>query len=198
MLNRIRTLTICAAAVISASVGKAGSITVFDDAFQLQNDGIALTTGSYEVVFGSFSSGVFTPYLGNANNSDNSGYVDVTSPEFSVSFSAASNANAVAGTQAYLAILLAADNSNYSAATPQIILTDSTWIVPTFTLTGPDLSFELTAGTQAFNVGSFNSTYNFNGGAQIINIAAVPEPSSFAAFAGFAVLGLAASRRRRA
>jgi len=42
------------------------------------------------------------------------------------------------------------------------------------------------------------TSFSFNGGNEIINIAAVPEPSTYAALAGVAVLGLAALRRRRA
>lgn len=191
--------SLAALLIIAAPIVHAGSITVYDEVFQLKYNGVTVTTGSYEIVWGTYSTGVFTPYLGNANNSDNSGYADVTIPELSVSFSAASNVNAVVGSTAAMAILYAADNAPYSVSTPQIILTDPSWTVPAFSLTGPDLDFSFTSNTTAYNVGAFASTFSYNAGNEIINIAtaAIPEPSSFAALAGLAMLGFAGMRKRR-
>ncbi len=70
------------------------------------------------------------------------------------------------------------------------VWTDPTWVLPSdgFTVTYASNP----TGTN-FRQFTASSTPVFTG-----VVAAIPEPSAFAAFAGFAVLGLAASRRRRA
>jgi hypothetical protein len=72
------------------------------------------------------------------------------------------------------------------------IFTDPTWVVPSdgFTVTYSNTTTGAFAQLGASAVAAFTKT--------IAAAQAVPEPSSFAALAGFAVLGFAASRRRRA
>lgn len=72
------------------------------------------------------------------------------------------------------------------------IFTDPTWVVPS---DGFTVSFSNTTAGSFAQLGTTASPAFMK---TIAATSAVPEPSSFAALAGFAVLGLAASRRRRA
>jgi MYXO-CTERM domain-containing protein len=172
---------------------KAGSFNLYDDTFSILINGAA-ATGSLEATWGTFSAGVFTPLAG-----IDSGYADLAGPELSAGFSGPDNTVFAVNVSPALAILSAADGTAYSASIPQIVLTDSSWVVSTFTLTGPDLAFELSAGTVANQVNGVPSSFTFGAtGNDTITIGIIPEPSTFTALAGVAVLGLAALRRRRA
>ncbi|MCF3649815.1 PEP-CTERM sorting domain-containing protein [Synoicihabitans lomoniglobus] len=73
------------------------------------------------------------------------------------------------------------------------------WIGDTLELTSvtaTSASQSLTDFKFAFNTAANAATISFDN-LSISSLSAVPEPSSFATLAGFAVLGLAASRRRR-
>lgn len=58
-------------------------------------------------------------------------------------------------------------------------------------------SFTATGTSQLFTVGPTGSNEANLAGLQVVQTSAVPEPSTYAALAGLAALGLAAARRRR-
>ncbi len=69
------------------------------------------------------------------------------------------------------------------------IWTDSTWLVPA---AGGGITFSTTPGVGVANTLGSTASPVLTGVVQ-----AIPEPSSFAALAGLAVVGMAATRRRR-
>jgi len=181
----------------------AGSVVLSDTNFSLTLDGVAVPAGLYEVRWGTFSAGSFAPLFSLTNTIENGAYLDAGTPELLATFSASDNvATGPFGSSLALSLSLLPDDSSYALATAlnSIVLIDPLWIAGTFTLLGPELIYNFSASTTvALLTGQIPSmtTFNFNGGNELINISAIPEPSSFAAFAGLAVLGLVASRRRR-
>jgi hypothetical protein len=205
MKNKLRTLTISALAVFSLPAGGlAGSVTLEDFDFGLASPSGAPITSTISAMWGTYSAGVFTPLLSNTQQNNNTGYADGSAPELSVVFTQPNNNNITAGASLFVSIFNVpggAGDSTWSSTTPQIVLGDPTWTAPTFQLTTPNLTFELTANTQAQALAAFGGstgTYNFNGGDQQIQL--VPEPSTYAllSLAGLALGGYAARRRRRA
>lgn len=195
-MNTIKLLVASVAAGI-ASTAYSNSISIFDDTFSFLNGSSSVANGTYDARWGTFSGGVFTPFLGASENVNNSGYIalDPFGNEIQVSFAQTNNNVVAASTQLALAFTATLDGSSYSDSAPQVILTDASWVAPTFVfLSTPIVQFSMTANTTALR-----GTYSFNGGNQVLNIAssAIPEPSSFAAIAGLGILGFAASRRRR-
>lgn len=172
-------------------------VNLFDDTFSLINGTTPVTTGTYEVRWGSYSGSVFTPYFGVPAGVANDGYVGNPFGAFELfaSLTTADNTVISANTQLYLAVTLLADQANYVSSANEIILTDPSWLAPSFALVGDPKDVSLTASTTALK-----GSYSFNGGNQILTIGSatvIPEPSSFAALAGLAAVGMAASRRRR-
>ena len=87
------------------------------------------------------------------------------------------------------------DTKTPGAATDWMIVTNPAWVVTALTPAAGVNPVDYTI-TDAGTVASYGT---ISSGKFITALApAIPEPSSFAALAGFAVLGLAASRRRRA
>lgn len=130
-------------------------------------------------------------------NSSNTGYVEFESPEIFVGLTQVDNTIYTAGNQ--LALAFYTDGSpdaqtlNWSPTSGfGAVLTDTSWIVPTFANNANIISYNLSANTIAL-VGA----YSFNGGNEVITLAPIPEPATFAAFAGMAMLGLAVVRRRK-
>jgi hypothetical protein len=192
-MNYLKSLLIASLISVPAI---AGSLLLEDFDHSFLVDGVALNDAlNYEVKWGTVSGSVFTPLFGNAINDNNVGYYvgSSTGPEITVSLNQADNTVLTVGAPLALSFTLIADDGVYSSSADQIVLTDPSWTVPTFTLTSADID-TFTASTTVVGPGSFS----FNGGNEIINIVAVPEPSTYAALAGVAVLGLAALRRRRA
>jgi hypothetical protein len=195
-------------AIVGSLTGlNAGSVALNDADFTFQLDGATLPGGLYEVRWGSFASGVFSPFYGNLDTINNGAYIDTGFVPGTVELIAALTAgdNSVTGpanTQLYLSFSTLSDDSDYAGATNlnSIVLTDPTWVAGTFTLLGPDLQYSFSSSTTVSLLAGQNpaTSFSFNGGNEVINIVSVPEPSTYAALAGVAVLGLAALRRRRA
>jgi hypothetical protein len=185
-----------AAAISLASVvsSYASVFSIYDGDYSFFDGANQITTGAYEVRWGTYVSGVFTPVAGVSSSDASQGYNDPSSPEISALLSLGNNVDIAAGTQLALNLTFLADDSNYVSAVKEVILTDATWVAPTFALVGPEVAVAFTSSTTALK-----GSYSFNGGNEVFTIApAIPEPSTYAALAGVAVLGLAALRRRRA
>lgn len=205
MKNILRNLTVSAIAALSLPTAAfAGSVTLEDFDFSLSGPSGSPITSTVSAMWGTFSSGVFTPLLGNTQQNNNTGYADGSAPELSVVFTQPNNNNITAGANLFVSIFNVpggAGTSTWSASTPQIVLGDPTWTAPTFQLTTPNLTFEFTANTTAQPLAAFGGstgTYNYNGGIEQIQM--VPEPSTYAllGLAGIALGGYAVRRRRRA
>ena len=188
MKNKILAASFACFAALSANATDFG---IYDGDYSFFNGASQITTGSYEVRWGTFAAGVFTPIGGLSSTSVNAGYNDLSSPEIIAQLSLGNNTLIAAGTQLSLNLTLLADDAAYVASANEVILTDSTWVAPTFQLSGPRTDVVFTANTTALK-----GNYSYNGGNEIFST--VPEPSTFAALAGVSVLGLAALRRRRA
>lgn len=192
-MNTSTKITFLAAAGLAASSAFANSVALTDFSFSLFNGDVQVADATLDVRWGTYSGGVFTPFLSAAYNDNNTGYADLSSPELSVSLTQGDNVAVPAGTVLALAITNFDFGTTYTPSEFEVILTDPTWVAPTFALVGlPDLDLTLTSNTTALK-----GQYSFNGGNEILNLQAIPEPSAFAALAGLAVLGGVATRRRR-
>lgn len=181
-------------ALTAISASQAGTFSIYSDTLNIS--GISTNISA---LWGSYSSGVFTPLLTSTPTpSQNVGYYggSATPPELDVTLSQNNNNTIAVGTSLYLSIYNSPEGSAYSATANQIVLSDPTWIAPTF---GPSSSnsTELTANTVVNNLSGFTGgSYSYNAGNPSISLSAVPEPSSYALLAIGAV-GLFFSFRRR-
>ena len=195
----MRTIIATALSLTAGGLAYAGSVTLSDSDFSVKNSIGATVTAetAFEARWGFFSGGIFTPIYGSASVEGNQGYLYVSpgGNEISVGLSAGDNTVVPAGSALYLAFLDAVDDTVYSGSINQIVLSDPSWIAPTFTAVTPTLDFALTSQTTV--VKGQASQYSYNSGNQVISFQSVPEPSSYAALAGMMVLGAVATRRRR-
>jgi hypothetical protein len=88
---------------------------------------------------------------------------------------------------------LTAGGAKQAAITAWAVLTDTSWVAPSFAVNGNAVDFTFTANTQAV-IGSFSG--GAAGGVGIQTITMVPEPSS-ASLLAIGVAGLVALRARR-
>jgi hypothetical protein len=195
---------IVALTAISSSIAQVHTgIHLIDTSFNLSDGSTAITTSTplLEVRWGTYAGSVFTPVGGVSAITENAGFLgDPFGDGFltvEATLAYANNTVIAAGTPLALAITSIADDGNYSSSASQVILTDSSWVVPTFdAFAATALEAVFSASTVAVR-GQYvfsavgNDTLNFQS-------TVIPEPSTYAALAGVAVLGLAALRRRRA
>lgn len=187
------------ASVLTSKAVSYNTISLFDDTFsaKIGTTTINAQSPNYEVLWGTFTGGVFTPIGGSVHTGDNDGYIGdpFGSFELSATLSLSNNTTLAAGTQLYLAITSLPDDSNYVTSSFEAVLTDPTWLAPTFDAFASDgLVVSFTAQTTAVK-----GQFSYNNGNEIINLAssAIPEPSTYAVLAGLAVIGAAAYRKRR-
>ena len=202
------------------SISNASTISILDKSYTINafNSNLSAVVpwsptyganGDYlTAVFGTWSSNLFTPFYTQALSAVNPalnlgyGYAEVrngtaSTDGLSVSLnqtSPSSGLNIAAGTQVALAIFNKPDTSavawkDYSGSV-KAVLTDTTWTVPTWTLTGNDKTFAFTASTEAL-MGAF--TYSASG---FDTITLIPEPST-ASLMAIGAIGLIALRVRR-
>ena len=199
MNNMIKFVAI-ALAPVAAFAQNFNGVSLLDSTFSLLNGATAITSGTTDARWGTWNAGTstFTPFYGVAYSASNDGYAGdpFGSFEISLTLGAGDNTTIASGSALAVSISLREYQSDYSATATEVILTDSAWTAPLFSLAAEN-SKELffSADTTAVK-GSFT----FNGGNEVINLSSsvIPEPSTYAALAGVAVLGLAALRRRRA
>ena len=180
-----------ALAAISAS--QAGTFSIYSS-----NLTISGINSPIAALWGSYSSGVFTPLLTSTPTSGlNTGYYDNSGPETAVDLSQNNNNTIAATTTLYLSIYNRAAGLAYSSTVNQIVLSDPTWLAPTFGVTSSN-SVNFTTNTVVNNLSGFTGgSYSYNAGTPSVALAsAVPEPSTYALLAVGAV-GLFLSFRRR-
>jgi len=195
-------LTLVAAVLAAATPTKAGNVGVEDFALSIFLPGGAPVTSDISAIWGTYSGGVFTPLLSATQSSANTGYYDPSEPELVAFLTQSDNSNIGIGANLFLSIYNVAPGlgvSTWSDTLALIVLSDPTWVAPTFTINTPSLTWELTADTQVHPVGGVSGTYNFNDGAPQITLEAVPEPSTYAllTLGGLALAGHVIRRRRR-
>jgi hypothetical protein len=197
-LYSILTSLIAATAFSHASV-----LTLEDFDFTLLNPAGTALTAPYSNItglWGTYSSGVFTPLITSTPNAaTNSGYAALAGDDMLVNLSQSNNNLVVAGATLSISFYKLEEGSTYSSTVDQIVLTDPTWIAPTFVFgTGSNsVSFTSSTSTQLLSGFQNAGTYTYNDGTESLRFAsAVPEPSTYALMAVGAV-GLFLSFRRR-
>lgn len=180
------------AACLLVNPVKAETITIDDFNFTVGNRpaGADILSGRWGVWDSATSS-----FVQAVTSALNAGYVDVPSPELSITLNQTTAGTYAAGTAMALAIFTNgsadAQATNYSAATRAVVLTDVAWVAPAWANNANMVSFTFSGST----VARFGS-YNFNGGNEILTLAVIPEPSTFSLLA-LGGLGMVASRLRR-
>jgi len=187
MNKKIIALLVLAAAPVFAT-----DAVLFEDFDYSISGNTVVKSGSIKALWGTYSNSVFTPISGT-----NSGYFALSGDDSSVNLGATTNANVLANTLISLGFFDIAASASFgtvTGATAYAVLTDPSWIAPTFSTSPGAVTVSFTNNTVA-SFGTFSRT----GANDVITLkgSAIPEPSTYAAFAGLAVLGLAASRRRR-
>ncbi|MFA6960498.1 MAG: hypothetical protein WC205_07100 [Opitutaceae bacterium] len=178
--------------VVSAFSLKAETLALFDSTLSVVGapGGAQILSARWGIWNGSI-------FIEAVNSSANVGYLELSPAELSVSLSQTDNTIYASNTVLALAIFTngSADAQALNwggTVTNAVILTDTSWVTPSFTNSGNVTSFSFTANTTAV-MGS----YSFNGGSQILTLSAVPEPTAFAALFGMFTLGYACWYRRR-
>ena len=200
MKNKITVCLVAALACISASTltTRAETLSIYDDTFSIISAPTSATILGAR--WGIWDGSSFVQAV---TSGANLGYVDISAPELSITLNQINNSVYTAGTQMSVAIygnngVSDSQAVNFSTASglsgfKYAVLTDPSWIAPTFNNNANFVNFNLTAGTTAY----FGS-YSYNGGNQQITTAPVPEPSTYAMLALSALgLGGYVIRRRR-
>jgi hypothetical protein len=201
-MNNKKLLAIAVTIVAAISNLKAETLSIFDDTFTVTG----LPVGSVSTIlsgrWGTWNVGTAT-FVQAVTSDLNSGFVDLSGPELGIAMNQTSNAIYSVGTQMALAIF-AKTNANDSqllnwtstGVSYGAVLTDASWVAPTFQGNANFVDFIFSTGTVA-QVGS----YSYGGGNETIGLAnlslsAIPEPS-VASLLALGTVGLVALRVRR-
>ena len=197
MKNQIKPRFIAAVLTATLLIGagsnaKASNFSLSDFDFNLYLGTTLLTTDILAAVWGTWDSGTstFTPNQ-NIYADGGFGYADTTGPEINIMINRVDQTQYTAGTLLSLAIYNKPDLSNWDASAAKVVLTDTSWSAPAWSLVGNDKDVSFTANTTAV-VGSF-SRNNVTG---FETITMVPEPST-GALMMIGAAGLVALRRLR-
>jgi len=203
-MNLKKLTGVLAITIVSLLNSRAETVSIYDDSFIVNlPDGIG-SGGILSGRWGTWDSGTQT-FTQQITSSAAAGYVDlsVTPTELTITLNQTLNlgqtSGPVSGVYApgtLLALAIFTDNgaadrqaSNYVSTWARAILTDASWVSPTFANNANNVDFFFTANTTAV-VGS----YSFNGGNEVITL--VPEPST-ASLMMIGAAGLVALRRLR-
>jgi len=200
-------LTGFVAIVATTSNLKAETLSIYDDSFVV-NGVPSLAVGKIiSGRWGLWNAGTAT-FSQAIVNSLNAGYVDLnpSAKELTITLNQTSNTTYAAGTSMALAIFasnsvdsqalnwsLTANGAKQASIVAWAVLTDSTWVAPTFANNALPVDVTFTANTQAV-LGSFSGGAASGLGTQTITM--IPEPSS-ASLLALGVAGLVALRARR-
>ena len=207
-LNKIKNTVLrlgIVAIVVATSSLKAETISIYDDSFVVSGVPALAAGGILSGRWGQWNVGTAT-FNQAIVSSLNAGYVDLGSPELSITLNQTTPTTYAAGTSMALAIFasnsadsqalswsLTTGGAKQASVVAWAVLTDSSWVAPSFANNALDVPFTFTANTQAV-VGSFSG--GATGGAGIQTITIIPEPSS-ASLLALGVAGLVALRARR-
>ncbi|MEI8293693.1 MAG: PEP-CTERM sorting domain-containing protein [bacterium] len=189
--------TISKMAVIAFSVGFFSTLTSKAETLNLYTTSISIAGGPTSAAILGARWGVWngTSFTQAVTSSANAGYVDLTGgPETSITLNQTNNNVYVAGT--VLAVAIYGNNGvsdsqavNYStsqglAGFKQAVLTNTSWVAPTFNNNATPVSFNFTGATAVVGIFASNT------------ITMVPEPSTYALVA-LAFVGVMLSFRRK-
>jgi len=179
------------------------TMSLDDLSFSVSNVPSGATGGILSGRWGTWNS-VTSTFIQDVTAALNAGYVDLSGPELSITLNQTLNlgqtSGAVSGVYApgtSLAVAIFTNGSadaqsiNWSSATFGVVLTDSSWITPTFANNANPVSYLFSELTVA-RLGSFN----FNSGNEQLGLALIPEPST-ATLLIAALSGLFLRRRRK-
>jgi hypothetical protein len=187
---------------------QASTITLYDEEFLFQVNGVAVTPGTYAARLGTLEAGVFSPLvddgfmpepsatsiaqIGGAPSSNLLGVMVEKNSNFDLPF----------GTQLALAITTLNASADFALSSPSntLILEDPSWTIAMLQLFGPDYTFGFTSSThvELLNGQDSGSSFSYNGGgSEVLNLSTIPEPGTSALAGGLAALSLAGFQRRR-
>jgi len=187
---------------------KAETLSIYDDTFIVNGLPPLAVGGILSGRWGQWNAVTSTFTQAIIDNTAAAGYVDQrgTTKELEITLNQTSNSTYVSGSLLALAIFssnsansqalswsLTPGGARQAAITAWAVLTDASWVAPSFSLVGPQVDFTFTANTQAVQ-GSFSG--GAAGGVGIQTITMIPEPSSVSLLA-IGVAGLVALRARR-
>jgi len=177
---KTKTIQVLVLAVMSLSastnLSKSETLSLYDDMFTISGLPTGFNSSILSARWGVWNSGSST-FVQAVTSSVAAGYVDIATPELSVTLSQINNSIYTAGTQMALAIFAtsAGDSQalNWGGSIPAYlgIFTDTSWVAPSFSNSPAFVNFTLTANTTALVGG-----YAFNAGNQTLTL--IPEPSS--------------------
>ena len=172
---------------------KSETLSIFDDSFIVSN--YPVTSNILSGRWGTWDSlnSVFTQAVTTGNN----GYVDLSTPELSITLNQLNNTVYTAGTALALAIFTdgSADAQTLNwggTVTRAAVLTDASWVAPTFGNNANPVDWVFTINTAAVK-----GTFSYNAGNQLIGLATVPEPTTWALLAGSLTMVMVFRRRSR-
>ena len=179
---------------MSINCGKAETLSLYDDSFTISGLPTAFNTSVLSARWGVWNVGTST-FTQAVTSSVAAGYVDIATPELSVTLSQINNSIYSSGTQMALAIFASSSGDsqalNWGASIPAYsgIFTDTSWVAPSFSNSPAFVNFTLTANTTAL-VGK----YAFNSGNQTLTL--IPEPSSLS-LGALGLVSVLALRRKK-
>ena len=192
------------AVVATTSSLKAETISIDDAAFVVSGVPTLAVGGILSGRWGQWDSA--TSQFIQAVQTGNAGYVDLGAPELSITLNQTTPAVYASGSLMAIAIFasnstdsqtlnwsLTAGGAKQASVVAWAVLTDSSWIAPSFANNANDVPFTFTANTQAV-IGSFSGGAAAGAGIQTITM--IPEPSS-ASLLALGMAGLVALRVRR-
>ncbi|MEI6492742.1 MAG: PEP-CTERM sorting domain-containing protein [Verrucomicrobiota bacterium] len=193
--NSLKLLVLLALVSLGVSnVLQAETLSIFDDSFIVSN--YPVTSNILSGRWGTWDSlnSVFTQAV---TSSLNAGYVDLSTPELSITLNQLNNTVYTAGTPLALAIFTdgSADAQTLNwggTVTRAAVLTDSSWVAPTFGNNANPVDWVFTINTAAVK-----GTFSYNAGNQLIGLATVPEPTTWALLAGSLTMVMVFRRRSR-
>lgn len=158
------------------------TLSIYDSDFSVSNvpSGAIILSGRWGL-WDSLNSA----FIQDVTSSLNSGYVDLSGPELSITLNQLNNSIYTTGTPLALAIFSDGSPDSQSlnwggSVTNGAILTDPTWLVPIFGNNATPIDWSFHSNTVAVL-----GTFSFNGGSEQIGlVGTVPEPETWALLAG--------------
>jgi hypothetical protein len=200
-------LSVLVGIVATTSSLKAETLSIYDDSFVV-NGVPSLAIGKIiSGRWGQWNAGTSTFTQAIIDPTPAGGYADLGNPkELSITLNQTSNSTYANGSLMALAIFasnsadsqalswsLTPNGARQSSIVAYAVLTDNSWVAPSFAVNANSVDFTFTANTQAV-LGSFSG--GATGGVGIQTITMIPEPSS-ASLLALGVAGLVALRARR-
>lgn len=153
---------------------QAETIIIDDSSFSVANVPSASLGGVLSGRWGIWEA-ASSSFVQTVTSSLNAGYVDLSSPELSITLNQITALNHPAGSSMALAIFTDgsadAQGLNFASATHRLVLTDASWVAPNWANNANMVTFSFSSNTVA-RIGSFL----FNGGNERFGLAGISHP----------------------